>query len=122
MNILLWVLQVVLGLAFVAAGYTHGFNIEKARTQMKWMTAVPNGLLMFVGVSEILGGIGLILPAATGIVPALTAWAAAGLSLVMILAALFHATRREYPNIVFNLVLLALAAFVAYGRFGLRPF
>ena len=122
MNIFLWVLQILLGLAFLAVGYNHGFNIEKARTQYQWMTAVPNSLLVFIGVSEILGGIGLMLPAATGILAELTAWAATGLSVIMVLAALFHVTRREYQSIVVNLVLLALAAFVAYGRFVLVPF
>jgi uncharacterized membrane protein YphA (DoxX/SURF4 family) len=121
MNIILWILQILLGLAFIAAGYNHGFNIEKARTQMQWMTAAPDNLLRFIGVSEILGGLGLILPAVTGILPQLTAWAATGLSLIMILAALFHLRRGEYPAIVINLVLLALAAFVAYGRFVLVP-
>ena len=122
MNIFLWILQVLLGLAFLAAKYNHGFKIEKAKTQMGWMSALPNSLLVFIGVSEILGGIGLILPAAAGILPALTAWAAVGLSTVMVLAVLFHATRREYQSIVVNLVLLALSAFVAYGRFVLVPF
>ena len=121
MNTTLWVLQVLLGLAFLMVGYNHGFNIEKARTQMQWMTAVPDNLLRFIGVSEILGGIGLILPAVTGILPQLTAWAAAGLSVIMILAALFHLQRREYLAIAINLVLLALAGFVAYGRFVLVP-
>jgi len=122
MNIFLWILQVLVGLAFIAAGYNHGFNIEKARTQMVWMKDVPNGLLVFIGISEILGGIGLILPAVTGIMPALTAWAGTGLATVMTLAILFHATRKEYQAIVVNLVLFALAAFVAYGRFVLVPF
>jgi len=120
-HVVLWILQVLLGLAFIAAGYNHGFNIEKARTQMQWMTAVPDNLLRLIGVSEILGGIGLILPAVTGILPHLTAWAAVGLSAIMILAVLFHLRRREYPAIAINLVLLALAGFVAYGRFVLVP-
>jgi len=88
---------------------------------MQWMTAMPNNLLVFIGVSEILGGVGLILPAATGILPWLTPLAATGLALIMLLAAGFHLMRREYPNIAFNLILLALAVFVAYGRFALAP-
>jgi uncharacterized membrane protein YphA (DoxX/SURF4 family) len=121
-NILLWVLQVLLGLAFIFAGYGHGFNIKQSRTRMVWMNAVSDNLLVFIGTCEILGGIGLILPAATRILPALTAWAATGLAVIMILAALFHLLRREYRNIIFNLVLFALAAFVAYGRFVLVSF
>lgn len=67
-------------------------------------------------------GIGIILPALAGILPWLTPWAAVGLALIMLLAAVFHLVRREYANIVFNLVLLVLAAFVAYGRFFIVPF
>lgn len=89
---------------------------------MQWIGTLPKGLLIFIGLSEILGGIGLILPAMTGILPELTAWAATGLSVVLVLAALFHLPRREYRNIVVNVVLLALTAFVAYGRFVLAPF
>jgi uncharacterized membrane protein YphA (DoxX/SURF4 family) len=122
MNIVLWILQVLLALAFIGAGYNHGFNIEKARNQMEWMQTVSNGLLVFIGVSEILGGIGLILPAVTGVSPQLTAWAAIGLAVIMLLAALFHLRRQEYSAIVVNLVLLVLAGFVAYGRFVLEPF
>ena len=66
---------------------------------------------------ELLGGLGLLLPALTGILPWLTPLAAAGLALVMLLAMGFHATRRERPVIAFNTVLLLLAVFVAYGRF-----
>lgn len=121
MNVALWILQVLLGLAFLMAGYNHGFRIEQARIQMAWMTAVPDNLLRFIGTSEILGALGLILPAVTGILPILTAWAAVGLVLIMVLAAIFHLQRGEYPNIIINLILLALAAFVAYGRFVLVP-
>lgn len=63
----------------------------------------------------------MILPDATGILPWLTPLAAALLALMMLLAAGFHLVRREYPNIVLNLILLALAAFVAYGRFVIVP-
>jgi putative oxidoreductase len=124
MNIVLWILQILVGLAFVMAGYTHAFNPEplKAQPGGQWITAVPDGLRLFIGICEILGGVGVILPAVTGILPWLTPLAAALLGLMMLLAAGFHVMRREYPNIAFNLVLFALAAFVAYGRFVLVPF
>ncbi len=121
MNIVLWITQILLGLAFIAAGINHAFLAEKAKATMKWIEAVPKGLLTFIGLAEILGGIGLIVPAATGILPWLTPVAAAALALVMLLAAGFHVQRREMPNIVTNLVLLAVAAFVAYGRFVVAP-
>ncbi len=121
MNIALWIVQVVLGAAFVGAGIRHGFQPERMGAQRggEWVTAVPRGLLTVIGVCEILGGIGVILPAATGILAWLTPLAAAMLAVVMVLAAGFHFFRREFPNIVFNLVLFALAAFAAYGRFAL---
>src|SRR5260221_5954901 len=123
MNIVLWIVQLLLGLAFRAAGYMHAFSADKAKTQpaMKWMGSVPKGLLTFIGSAEILGGIGLIVPAATGILPWLTPLAGAALAVVMLLAVGFHVTRRETPNIVTNLVLFAVAAFVAYARWFVAP-
>ncbi len=121
MDVVLWILQVVLGVSFVLAGVMHGFRQEQAKKRMIWMQAVSSGLLTFIGTAEILGGVGLVLPWLTNIAPVLTPLAAAGLTIMMILAAIFHFSRKEYPNIVFNLVLGALAAFVAYGRFVAVP-
>ncbi len=121
MNIVLWILQILLALAFLMAGTTKAFQYERAKTQMGWVAIVPRGLVTFIGITETLGAIGLILPALTGILPWLTPLAAVGLVTVMMLASGFHVTRGEYPQIVINLVLLALAAFVAYGRFVIVP-
>jgi hypothetical protein len=71
-----------------------------------------------IGVVELLGAIGLILPAATGIAPVLTPIAATGLALTMVLAAATHIRRKEPSGVAFNAVLFALAVFVAWGRFG----
>jgi uncharacterized membrane protein YphA (DoxX/SURF4 family) len=117
MNIALWIVQVVLGAMFIFAGVTKAFRYEHAHASLPWVKDVPRGLTTFIGVCELLGGLGLLLPALTGILPWLTPLAAAGLALVMLLAAGFHATRREWPAIGFNTVLLLLAVFVAYGRF-----
>ena len=73
-------------------------------------------MVTFIGVSELLGGLGLILPYATGIAPILTPVAALGLGLVMILAAGFHAKRKENQAIGMNIIFLALAILVAIGR------
>src|SRR5687768_389468 len=121
MNIVLWIVQVLLGLAFVLAGINHAFRFEQVKDQMQWVTAVPRGLLMFIGIAEILGGIGVILPAATNILPWLTPLAAALLGIMMMLAAGFHLPRKEYQGVVTNMVLLALAAFVAVGRYLIVP-
>lgn len=93
--------------------------LPKQSEQMAYIAAIPSGLRWFTGVAEALAGVGLILPGLTRILPWLTPWAAVGLILVMVGAVIFHIPRKEYPNIVFNLVLLALAAFAAYGRFAI---
>src|SRR5579884_1575006 len=79
------------------------------------------GLTRFIGVSEMLGAIGLILPALTHVLPWLTIAAAVGLALVMVCAAVFHASRREYSPVSINVVLLVLALFIVYGRWMLAP-
>jgi hypothetical protein len=74
-----------------------------------------------IGILEVLGAVGLILPALTDILPILTPLVAVGLTLTMVGAAITHFRRGEYPNITMNLVLMALALFIAYGRFVLLP-
>jgi putative oxidoreductase len=121
MTVALWVVQVLLAAVFLPAGVLHGFHYERARAQLQWPAAVPRGVMTFIGVSEILGAVGLILPAVTRNLPWLTPLAALGLASIMVLAIGFHFTRREYPNSAFNAVLLVLTAFVAYGRFAVAP-
>lgn len=74
------------------------------------------GLVTFIGIVELLGEIGLILPYAFGIAPILTPIATLGLGVIMILASAFHVKRKEYSGMGMNLILLALALFVAIGR------
>jgi putative oxidoreductase len=121
MNTVLWILQILLAVTFLMAGILHGFQQERAKEILKWPAEASPELLTFIGISEILGAIGLVLPALTGILTWLTSLAALGLDAIMLLAILFHLRRGEYPNIVFNLTLLTLAAFVAYGRWVLVP-
>jgi hypothetical protein len=78
--------------------------------------------LRFIAIGELLGAAGVILPAVTGVLTWLTPLAASSLGVVMLLAVGFHASRREYPNIAFNLILFLLAAGVAYGRLAVVPF
>src|SRR5204862_664287 len=121
MNIILWIAQALVAAAFLMAGPIKLFQYERARERMSWVKNVPRGLVAFIGAAEILGGLGLVLPALTGILPWLTPLAGLGLVLVMLLASAFHATRREYSRIAMNVVLLLLAAFVVYGRWFIQP-
>src|SRR5215211_2195847 len=117
MNIALWIVQVLLGGMFVFAGVLKAFQYERAKASLPWVKDVPRGLVTFIGVSELLGGLGLLLPALTGILPWLTPLAAAGLAVIMILAGIFHTTRGEMQGVITTVVILALTVFVAYGRF-----
>lgn len=122
MDTVLWVVQVLLALAFLLAGFGKATQpYEKLGQQMAWVRRFSPGTVRLIGVVEVLGAIGLIVPALTGILPVLTPVAAVGLVLVMLGAMVTHARAGENPMIVANLVLLALAAFVAYGRFVLVP-
>jgi hypothetical protein len=89
---------------------------------MAWVGVVSPRQLRFIAIGEQLGAAGVILPAVTGVLTWLTPLAAAALGVVMHLAVGFHASRREYPNIAFNLILFLLAAGVAYGRLAVVPF
>ncbi len=117
MNIMLWVVQVALTLLFLAAGTTKALRYRDARRQMAWVRDLPEGLTRFIGVAEVLGGVGLIIPAVTGILPWLTPLAAAGLAAIQGLAFLFHSSRQEWRNAAANVPLGALAVFAAVGRF-----
>ncbi|WEK54115.1 MAG: DoxX family protein [Candidatus Cohnella colombiensis] len=116
MNIALWIVQGLLALMFIFAGMTKALQYEKAKASMPWVKEVSKGLVTFIGVVELIGGIGLIVPWATDIAPILTPIAAIGLALIMLFAAVFHAKRKENQAIGMNIILLALAVFVAIGR------
>ena len=127
MNTSLWTVQVLWGVFFSFTGFGKILCVNQAvwnlmLPRVPWFSAVPQGLFVFIGVCEFLGGVGLILPAVTGFKPKLTPLAAFGLTVVMILAAVFHIVRGEYIFFLpTNLVLGAGAAFIAYGRWVVRP-
>ena len=119
MNIVIWVVQLLLGLAFVLAGFMKATQPrEKATERMPWVEDYSGPQVKLIGVVEVLGGLGVILPAWTGIAPILTPLAATGLAVVMVLASLVHVRRKELNALPVNAVLFALAAFVAITRFG----
>jgi len=119
MNVFLWIVQSILAAMFVMAGLMKSTQPkEKLAPKLPWVADFSAGTVRFIGVVELLGGLGLILPAATGIAPVLTPTAATGLAVVMVLAAATHVRRREPSAVAFNAVLFVLAAVVAWGRFG----
>lgn len=119
MNTALWIAQGILAVAFLMAGF---LKVTKSREELEPKMAYVEDLtdqqVTGIGIVEILGGLGVVLPALTGILPILTPLAATGLVIVMVLAAALHVRRDELPMIAINAVLGGLAAFVAWGRFG----
>jgi uncharacterized membrane protein YphA (DoxX/SURF4 family) len=118
-NVFLWIVQAVLAVMFAMAGVMKSTRPKaKLAEKLPWVADFSPATVRFIGIVELAAALGLILPAATGIAPVLTPLAATGLALIMLLAAITHARRKEPSAIAFNAVLLVLAAFVAWGRFG----
>jgi uncharacterized membrane protein YphA (DoxX/SURF4 family) len=122
MNIALWIVQALLALVFLASGARKLASVQVARLKATPLLAdLPLPFVRFIGAAELLGAIGLILPAATKIAPVLTPAAAVGIALLMLCATLVHAVRREYAKIGLTCGLLLLAVFAVYGRLVLVP-
>jgi len=116
-NIALWIAQGLLAVMFIMAGIMKATQpIEALVESLPWVTSTPLGLVRFIGISELLGGLGLLIPSIFRFKPFLTVWAALGLALIMVLAAGFHASRGEFPNIGMNVVLIGIALFIVWGR------
>jgi uncharacterized membrane protein YphA (DoxX/SURF4 family) len=124
MKYALWIIQVLLAFAFIAAGTLKIITpFEEYVAMQPWAAAFSSApwLITIIGILEVAGALGLILPAATRIMPILTPIAGAGLALTMVGAAILHLTRGEFGNLIPNIILMALAIFIAYGRYNLLP-
>jgi hypothetical protein len=119
-NIALWIVQGLLALVYLAAG---GLKVARPREQLvasgnlDWMKDSSDAGVKAVGLVEILGALGVILPWLTGIASILTPIAAVGLVVVQLGALRVHLVRNERQPLPVNIILLLLAAFVAVGRF-----
>jgi hypothetical protein len=123
MNILLWFLQVVLGIKFLSVAYSHGLRQgqEKMKEGIRRMGPFTRPLLYGIAVCTFLGGIGLLIPAAARVPTWLTPITAGLLAFMMLLSIMFHFACQEKPKIWASLILFGLAAFLAYGRWALAP-
>jgi len=119
MNIALWVLQILLAVAFFAHGLL--FLIPPPEIAALMNASLPRWFQLFLGVAEILAAVGLTLPGVTRVSPWLVPWAAGGVVIVMISATIYHVVRGEIQSAVITAVLLAMAAFTAYGRWRIAP-
>ncbi len=113
----LWVAAALLAFAYVASGLMKATRPIPALVQMmRWPGDYPAPFVRFIGVVDLLGGLDLVLPLATGILVWLSPVAALCLVLLQVLAIGFHLMRREAVILPANVLLLVLAAFVAWGR------
>ncbi|GHE89872.1 hypothetical protein GCM10017786_22590 [Amycolatopsis deserti] len=126
MNVALWIAAGVLAAVALTGGFTKSFlPVRKlaAAHGGEWTGDAPEGLVRTLGVLEILAAIGLILPALTGIAPVLVPVTAVCWIALMIGAMITHLRYDGGARFaVLNLIYLAIAAFVALGRFGFQPF
>jgi hypothetical protein len=106
----------------VGPGFVHAFRYDRAIEGLPWMAAVGKQGMAIIGILEILGAVGLIVPAVTGILVWLTPLAAALIALLMLFATAFHLRRGELMSIRGTIVLVAIGAFIAYGRLVIVPF
>ncbi|GJE60765.1 DoxX family protein [Methylobacterium sp. J-078] len=113
----LWIAQGLVALVFVLAGLTKLTTpIPDLSAMMPWTGQFPEAFVRLIGIVDIAGGLGIILPAATRILPRLTVVTALCCVVLQLLAMAFHVSRGEIPVLPLNLVLLTLSAFVLWGR------
>jgi hypothetical protein len=118
----LWAAQVFLAVSFAAAGIMKvGLPISEVRESLVWARALPEPLIRFIGICELAAVIGLLVPGWTHTWTGLTPLTGLGLVALMLCAIGFHLSRHEPGLIGAPVVLLALSAFVAWGRFSVAP-
>jgi DoxX-like family len=125
MNRAHWAIQVLWGFFFAGSGFGKILLLDpvlyrRAPEAVAWYAAVPRELIVFIGVCEVLGGIGLILPAMTGVQPMLTPLVALGLTLI-IFASMFHIARGKFALMAVTVALGVGIAFMLVGRLYVRP-
>ena len=118
MNVFLWVLQILLAVAFFAHGWLF---LAPPAEMLELMKEIPPAFRICIGVAEVLAAVGLTLPGITRVMPWLVSWAAAGLMIVMLGAITLHISRGEVGPAITTTILLALLAFVAYMRWKVKP-
>ena len=125
MNTALWIIAGLLATVFLLAGANKLFIPREKLAKAPgggWVLDFSAGFVKALGAVEILGAVGLILPAVLDIAPVLVPLAATGLATIMVGAAIVEFRRREFRHVLLNLTYLALLVFVVWGRFGPESF
>jgi uncharacterized membrane protein YphA (DoxX/SURF4 family) len=121
MGVALWIIAGLLAAVFLVAGASKLFIPREKLAKAPgggWVLDFSASFVRALGAVEVLGAAGLILPALLGIAPVLVPLAAVGLGIIMMGAAIVESRRQEFPHVLGNLTYLAMAVFVAWGRFG----
>ena len=121
-HILLWIAQILLSLCLSWAGIVKLFQpVEQLKMMWPWTGEVSQVFVKLIGIIDLLGALGLLIPPLFRFKPVLTPIAAIGIILLMITASIFHICRGESSQIGFNIVVAVISAFVVYGRLKLVP-
>ncbi len=116
-NITIWIAQALLFLLYIMAGSNKTFqSIEFLANMLPWVLDFPEFLVRFIGISELLGAIGVLLPSIVRIKPRLTVYAATGLACIQLFAIFFHLSQGEYGVILANIIFMLIAVLVIWGR------
>lgn len=122
MNSFLWVLQIALAFLCIAGGYFQIFKIEELQKTTAAMRELPHGLWAVSGAFGVLAGICLIVPGVIKVLPNLTPIAAAAVVVQSVLISAIYIYYKHFPPLPYSVAMAIMAAFVAYGRFVLKPF
>ncbi|HEX8377385.1 MAG TPA: DoxX family protein [Pedobacter sp.] len=121
-NVIAWILQILLALMFIMTGAMKLFlPLDQLADSLPWVADSAPAFVRFIGIAELLGGLGLILPGLFKFRPVLTIFAAGGIILIMIFASIFHVSRGESPVIGMNFVIAVLAAIIIWLRLKKAP-
>lgn len=121
LHIVLWVVQGLLAAAFGLAGFmkmTAPLD-ELAKNGMTFVNEYSSGMVRFIGISELIGAIGLIIPSVFRFKPVLTPLAALGLAIIMVLATIYHIMHKE--PFISSAIIFALTVFIIWGRYKKAP-
>lgn len=123
MNIVLWIVQAILAIKLVSVAFTHAIqrSLPTMQEAIKTLGKCSRPILTLVAVSTLIGALGLILPGVLGFSNRITPITAGILCLLLLVSLFLHVRSREKPKVFVSVVLFALAAFVAWGRWAIIP-
>lgn len=122
MKIFTWIIQILLSVMFIMAGFMKsGTPMEVLAANMPWVNDFSAATVRFIGLMEIIGGLGLLLPSLLRIKPLLTPLAGVGLAIIMLFALIYHIGKGEFAALPVNIIMGGLSLFIAWARYKKVP-